>query len=537
MMGGRTPEKRCSLKGLKARVCALWDDMPLMRTFFCYAASCVAVSVVVSIAIVFSLMLAYAALQSEEWEGRIDVNDVPYIYDEEADELVPAVAIEFDDGNRVTFLGSRSGALTMGAGVNVINAETGAPIGYATMDMVRDDATLRVYDWGGNYTTRDFESGDPYSPVIIDSADLASYDARERAERLPVDAEIGNLVAGNDDLIVSNIAYFIYRDNLAIETPLMMGLRIASAAAPFIVLGVFSVLFFRRFYRKRLGGPLSVFCDCANRVAAQDLDFTTPAVPGREFARLGEAFEKMRASLEASQRELWRTAEERRRLNAAFAHDLRTPVTVLAGTVEMAQLRAARGEAIGADALETIKTQVIRLERYAQAMSGIARLEDRKVEREIVEAGALAGALRAHAQGLIGAQRPDVALGVDTSGMAPDATLSVDRALVEEVLDNLLGNACTHADSRIALGLALDTAFGMLAVRVADDGPGFSPEALRRGCEAFFGEAKSAEHFGLGLSIVATLARLHGGAVVLENAPSSGAIVTVTIDVAPPEVA
>ena len=62
-------------------------------------------------------------------------------------------------------------------------------------------------------------------------------------------------------------------------------------------------------------------------------------------------------------------------------------------------------------------------------------------------------------------------------------------------------------------------------------GPGFSPEALHRGCEPFFGEAKSSEHFGLGLNIVSTLARLHGGSVTLANGEDGGGAVTVTFDV------
>ena len=53
------------------------------------------------------------------------------------------------------------------------------------------------------------------------------------------------------------------------------------------------------------------------------------------------AFETMREELLLTNQELWRQAEERRRLNAAFAHDLRNPVTVLKGTVK--QLRQGGG--------------------------------------------------------------------------------------------------------------------------------------------------------------------------------------------------
>ena len=60
----------------------------------------------------------------------------------------------------------------------------------------------------------------------------------------------------------------------------------------------------------------------------------------------------------------------------------------------------------------------------------------------------------------------------------------VDLSLVEEVLDNLLSNACGHA--RGVVGLEAVVREGELVLRVSDDGPGFTPEALRRGCDPLF---------------------------------------------------
>ena len=197
----------------------------------------------------------------------------------------------------------------------------------------------------------------------------------------------------------------------------------------------------------------------------------------------------------------------------------------------MAQMRAARGEAVEEETLRTLGGQVERLESYAQAMSGIAKLEDRTVERTPVVAGTWAAELRRQAQDYVSAARPELGFGVDMQGVPPQAELSVDRSLVEEVLGNLLSNACVHARGRVALTMKLDDERGLLTLRVSDDGDGFSPEALRRGCEPFYGEAKDAEHFGLGLNIVQTLTRLHGGTVELANADAGGGVVTVTFDV------
>lgn len=110
-------------------------------------------------------------------------------------------------------------------------------------------------------------------------------------------------------------------------------------------------------------------------------------------------------------------------------------------------------------------------------------------------------------------------------------TVLLDLSLVEEVLDNLLSNACAHAVSSVTFDIMVDA--GTLALVVTDDGPGFTPEALHRGCDPFFSENKSAEHFGLGLNVSSVLCGLHGGEIALTNAETGGACVIATFDVRP----
>ena len=89
------------------------------------------------------------------------------------------------------------------------------------------------------------------------------------------------------------------------------------------------------FYRWKLKEPMALLLDGTRRIRAHDLDFTVPAVSADELGQICAAFESMRLELLRTNRELWRQAEERKRLNAAFAHDLRNPVTVLKGTVKL----------------------------------------------------------------------------------------------------------------------------------------------------------------------------------------------------------
>ena len=302
--------------------------------------------------------------------------------------------------------------------------------------------------------------------------------------------------------------------------------------------------------------------EAAARIEASDLDSPVGRSNVRQVNDLLAAMERMRAALFDAYRELWRTADDRRRLNAAFAHDLRTPVTVLKGTVEMAQTQAREREAVphlgGADdaeqdkssdetvpardeALAVIAEQVERLERYAAAMAQATKLEDRTVAFEAVSARTVAEVLERQASSYVascGKHRELVFLagdglrsrlaaeGGESSDGRSDAFM-LDLQVVEEALGNVLSNACAHAANRIGLTVDVNAA-GFLVVVVEDDGPGFSAEALHHGCDAFYSEQKSAEHFGLGLNVANVLTRLHGGDIELANAPGGGARVTMT---------
>ena len=103
-------------------------------------------------------------------------------------------------------------------------------------------------------------------------------------------------------------------------------------------------------------------------------------------------------------------------------------------------------------------------------------------------------------------------------------TACADAALILRVFDNLAANAARYAKTRVAA--AFRRLGDALVLTVEDDGPGFSPEALKRAVEPYFRDkaaARDGEHFGLGLYICRTLAERHGGALTVENAPEGGA--------------
>lgn len=91
------------------------------------------------------------------------------------------------------------------------------------------------------------------------------------------------------------------------------------------------------FYNLKLKRPLAMLEKGAARIIENDLDFTMESPYTDEMGALCRAFETMRKTLLKNHQELWRQAEERKRLNAAFSHNLRNPVTVLKGSVKLAE--------------------------------------------------------------------------------------------------------------------------------------------------------------------------------------------------------
>lgn len=526
----------------RERLRVWWRMRPLGVTFTVYLAVYLAVATAASLGLIEVLSAwnnGYYELEVTLDNGltqRGPIDSGPYIYDPNTRELLPASELDLPgDGPYAVFIATGD----WGTGSDYV-PDGGRTISslYATVGLVRS-GQVQLYDWGLNYN-----EGYPQEDILevnstISADNLARYDELSRKGRAQ-SVELFESMTGADleetfgEGLVSNTAYYAASQPPASLMPWI--LTLATGLAPVLAYGGLGLLTFRRFYRVHIAAPLAELAGAADRIAEQDLDFAIGTVRGRELGRLSETLEHMRASLLEAQRELWRTAESRRCLNAAFAHDLRTPITVLKGTVEMAQMRLRRGDTLDVDALDALSSQVARLERYATSMGGLTKLEDRPVERERLSADVLRGELEHHVAGVVSARGSELDLELasrseSAKSIRHDMTVLLDLSLVEEVLDNLLSNACAHAVSSVTFDMMVDA--GTLTLVVTDDGPGFTPEALHRGCDPFFSENKSAEHFGLGLNVSSVLCGLHGGEIALTNAETGGARVIATFDVRP----
>lgn len=324
---------------------------------------------------------------------------------------------------------------------------------------------------------------------------------------------------------------------------------------PVLCLGAASLLF----YRCKLKAPIAVLLMGTKRIKEQDLAFSLPEVSADELGQVCAAFETMRGELLRTNQELWRQAQERERLNAAFSHDLRNPITVLKGTVKL--LRQGTADEY---ALQRLETYVLRLERYVDAMSSIQRLEQIPVQKREVEWSVLKSEIEDTAKLLA----PAVEVTVSDIGRKSDACgeeghfyvenadsgdrmqeygngrIAVDHGLFLTVAENLIGNAARYAAGRIDVRLgccgnveSLGIQGGLkegeagfasgrncfLVLEVCDDGVGYPAKLVVEGPKPFGRMEEDAQHLGMGLYSSQVLCQKHGGLLVLENGTKGGA--------------
>ena len=261
------------------------------------------------------------------------------------------------------------------------------------------------------------------------------------------------------------------------------------------------------FYRTKMKIPLFLLSSSAAKIADKDLDFNIHYDKNDEMGQLCIAFEKMRSALETSNREMWRQMEDRKRLNAAFSHDLRTPLTVLEGHLGILQKYTPDGK-LTIDDLKEVYTsmagQVDRLKTYVSAMNDLQRLEDIEIKKQFVQTVDFVMQLKDTAKIICSNRQLTFFNEITTE------TIYICPEIVLQVVENLLSNAIRFARSSIYMKChTIDNSF---IINIADNGTGFNETALKYATNPFYTTERkdSSGHFGLGLNICKILCERHG---------------------------
>ncbi len=287
------------------------------------------------------------------------------------------------------------------------------------------------------------------------------------------------------------------------------------------------------FFGRTVVMPLAATSSAAEDIAGGDLAISLPASRVREVAELNAAVEGMASALAESLAHEAQLEQDRRFLIGAVAHDLRTPLFALRGSLEAIRTGVADTDEKKERYLNTAQEKADTLDRLISDLFDYTRLEfleqapNHEVVRvaEIVQQSVESLQPRARERG-IGLTYRDSADQLATLG---------DAHLLIRAFENLIDNAIrfTPPGGWVRVEGMLDGQ--TITVTIADSGPGISPEDLPRIFDPLFrGEASRNRRTGgagLGLTIARNVFVAHGGSLSAGNEPEGGAVFTATIPV------
>lgn len=263
--------------------------------------------------------------------------------------------------------------------------------------------------------------------------------------------------------------------------------------------------------------PVETMRERAGWLSATSIGERLPVSPSRdEISRLGETLNRMLDRMEAA-------FGRERSFVADASHELRTPLAVLRAELDLA-LDDGRSPAEMSSALSSALEETDRLIALADQLLVLARSDVGGLPLEI-ERTDLGRLVEAVAERFNGAG-PGL---IEVATPSPSVIAKTDPVRIEQVLTNLIDNAISHGGGTIKVEIRR---VGNLAeIHVLDQGPGFPEELLDSAFDRFVraDSARDRSGDGLGLAIVAAIARSHGGEAGLDNRPGGGADVWISL--------
>lgn len=196
--------------------------------------------------------------------------------------------------------------------------------------------------------------------------------------------------------------------------------------------------------------------------------------------------------------------------NADVAHELATPLSTLIGSTEIALRRERRSDEMRA-VLECNLEELQRLARIVQDMLFLAHADHGTQARRSPVASVAQLLWRVAA--FHDAALSEYALKVEVQG---DAAADIDSSLIERAVSNLLSNAARYARSGSVVRLVVRSELDEVHLQVENEGDTIPADRVDRIFDRFYRAETSRNnadrHHGLGLSIVAAIAQMHGGA-------------------------
>lgn len=273
-------------------------------------------------------------------------------------------------------------------------------------------------------------------------------------------------------------------------------------------------------FAKNMRTQLSPLFEATRQVAEQNLDFEVGHSKIKEFEDVLCSFANMKDNLKISLEKQWNAEQLQREQIAALAHDLKTPLTVIQGNIDLINETELDDEQRLYAGYITESSEQIGI--YIKALIDISRtIAGYQLHLEKFDIADYMGQIKAQASSLC--LTKGICLQLETG--ANLGTLKADKLLLERAIMNVISNALDHSPPQGTIYVTVQKTDCFLHISITDEGGGFTPETLHHAQEQFFMGDKSRTsnmHFGMGLYITSSIIKQHDGQLVLSNSKKTG---------------
>lgn len=264
--------------------------------------------------------------------------------------------------------------------------------------------------------------------------------------------------------------------------------------------------------------PVRQLTATAQRITETDLTERIEVAGADELAELGATFNDMIDRLE-------RGFVQQRRFLDDVAHELRTPITIVQGHLDL----LGDDPAERAESIAIVHDELDRMGRYVNDLLLLAKAESGDfLQFEPVDLGELATTLDQRVRRL-----GERTWELDAAPPLGTVALLGDRDRLVQAMLNLATNAVQHTTRGDRISIGVDHGGGVARLWVRDAGPGIDGDVVEHLFDRRFrggaSRARRSDGMGIGLSIVDAIARAHGGRALAANEPGGGARFTIEL--------
>ena len=294
------------------------------------------------------------------------------------------------------------------------------------------------------------------------------------------------------------------------------------ALAGLLVIGGLAAFLLSRYLTR----PIEQLNRTAGRIAGGDFEKRAVYQGTDEIGELSRSFNRMTDRLMHQMEEKELEAKQKEDFTAAFAHELKTPLTSIIGYADLLRSQVLT-PAEQMDAANYIFSEGKRLEALGLKLLDMLSLDQSKLQLVPAHPADLVAGLLEHLKRLY-AQK-----GIALQYRTEEGACFLEPDLFKTLLVNLMDNARKALDSGGNIYVWQEMLPDGCRVRVLDNGRGIPPEALAHLTEAFYRVDKSRSRAqggaGLGLSLCNEIVQLHGGTMQFESRVGNGTVVTVEL--------